>query len=244
MSVTEEGVQQASLMDMAVEIADQQMLDPFAKILRETVVHSTACAEGSTCNNFKQRVRIIRVLRIENWNFWRKYSNHIRTMKRDFAAHAIKVTALDVPPPLQELQQLHHLDEVLNECYLFHGTTLAKAVHIAQQGFDFRLSNPGYYGHGTYFASQACRSHQYTSNNDALRTMLLCRVAVGNPCYAQKVERDLRRPGIHKNMQCYDSVVANPGPMPGHHQGQRTHQEIVLFNQFQAYPEFIIQYVR
>jgi hypothetical protein len=44
---------------------------------------------------------------------------------------------------------------------LFHGACRKTAAKVAMEGFDFRLSKPGYYGHGTYFSSKACKSHQY-----------------------------------------------------------------------------------
>ena len=42
-----------------------------------------------------------------------------------------------------------------------HWTCRKTAAKVAMEIFDFRLSKPGYYGHGMYFSSQACKSHQY-----------------------------------------------------------------------------------
>ena len=242
-SITEQVQEQQSFMDVAVEMKEFGQL---SRIFLESSVHCTALPGWGACDDFKQCFDIIRVFRIENWSLWRKYSDVTRLMKRDLAMHKIQVPVeTAVSNPLQSLQQLHQLDAAVNERYLFHGTTFEKALLIVQQGFDVRLSNPGYYGQGTYFASQACKAHQYASptNVDKLRTMLLCRVAVGDACSAQKVQRELRRPETHGGtLRCYDSVVANPGPMPGHHMGQQTHQEVVIFGQFQAYPEYVIQY--
>ena len=242
-SVTEEAAPRASFMDLAVEVADQQLLALFADVLHAAAAHGTTLTGNSLCDDLRQRFRIIRVLRIENRGLWNKYSQCTRRMKCDLAEHGIEVAALvpTSPSPLHRLQQLHQLDEALNERYLFHGTTLDRALQIAQQGFDFRLSKPGYYGQGTYFTSHSCKAHGYTSSTKGTnaRTMLLCRVAVGDPFYAQKVSEELHRPEIRKNTH---SVVANPGPMAGHLLGMQAHQEIVVFDQFQAYPEFVIQY--
>ena len=39
----------------------------------------------------------------------------------------------------------------------------------------------------------------------------------------------------------YDSVVALPGQMQGHHSHQ-LHTEVVIFDRDQAYPEYIVHY--
>ena len=56
------------------------------------------------------------------------------------------------------------------EVYLFHGTRLDNAIKIALGGFEFRVSKAGAYGMGTYFASQACKSHMYTTTHGAVFT--------------------------------------------------------------------------
>merc|ERR1712129_485548 len=104
------------------------------------------------------------------------------------------------------------------------------AVQIAVEGFDFRLSRAGLYGHGTYFSSQACKSHQYTSDDDQCRTVIISRVALGDAALAEEVDRECRRPPLRSgtSRRC-DCIVANPGPMPGDHAGVQTHQEFVIF---------------
>merc|ERR1719401_1307929 len=89
--------------------------------------------------------------------------------------------------------------EGLNEVYLFHGTSLEIAKAIAVEGFDSRLANEGYYGKGTYFASQACKSHQYRAGNNKGCTaergvIIVSRVALGNPHYAVQVDKKMVRP--------------------------------------------------
>merc|ERR1712060_1025166 len=97
---------------------------------------------------------------------------------------------------------------------------------IVETGFDFRLAEPGHYGRGTYFASQACKAHQYTSpQKRGVRHMLMARVALGQPYFTGHVLRDdARRPPKNGTSTC-DSVVANPGPMRGHQNGHQDHQE-------------------
>ena len=50
------------------------------------------------------------------------------------------------------------LDTSINEVYLFHGTNGDTARHVAEFGFDERVSNlGGLYGAGSYFADAACK---------------------------------------------------------------------------------------
>ena len=45
-----------------------------------------------------------------------------------------------------------------------------------------------------------------------------------------------------RTMHRGDSVIARPGNMPGHRQGMQTHQEFVISEEFQAYPEYVLRY--
>merc|ERR1712176_1592588 len=102
-------------------------------------------------------------------------------------------------------------------------------------GFDFRLSKAGYYGKGTYFASQACKSHKYAvpwhQDKEATRVLLVSRVVVGDAYIATKVDRDCCRPPVREGCdRCCDSVLARPGPMEGHAKKRQSHQEVVIFD--------------
>merc|ERR1711968_391645 len=97
---------------------------------------------------------------------------------------------------------------------------------------------------GSYFASESCKSHQYTCSHHKggcdckeIRIMLLARVALGDPYYATEVDKTLRRPPQREqSSRLYDSIIANPGPMAGHQRGYQDHQEFVIFDKAQAYP--------
>ena len=71
-----------------------------------------------------------------------------------------------------------------NEHLLFHGTSFDTARTICQEGFDFRAKDPVYYGKGTYFASQVRESAQDSQDTLPNTCMILSRVLVGNPEYA------------------------------------------------------------
>merc|ERR1712113_1096242 len=93
-----------------------------------------------------------------------------------------------------------------------------------------------------------CKSHQYTHPEangvrGVIRTVILSRVAIGEPHFAARVDREMRRPpfGAGAGRPC-DSVLVRPGEMAGHHLGHQTHQEVVIFERAQAYPEYIVMY--
>ena len=89
---------------------------------------------------------------------------------------------------------------------------------------------------GTYFACQACKSAQYARDG----TMILARVAIGDPHYATEVNKEVRRPPTKNGRSmCCDSIIARPGPMRNHQSGHQAHQEFVIFEQMQAYPEYV-----
>ena len=107
------------------------------------------------------------------------------------------------------------------------------------------------YGHGVYFACAACKSHQYTcgKHNKACschveRTVIIARVALGDPFYAKEKMLHVRRPPLSDKAVgvTYDSIVVNPGPVWGHHNSSQLHQEFVLFDREQAYPCYVVQY--
>lgn len=239
----------AHFMNVAVELFDPSIKEMFRRcFLDSSSTHQYANQKVlSLCNVFKKGVQVARVMRIENWHLWMKYCDYVRQVRRDLQKYSISAQAPEpvLPSCLRDLAGKHGgLDSGAGECFLYHGTSLETAVKIAHEGFDFRLSKTGgYYGLGTYFASQACKSHQYTQQVTGLRTMLVCRVVVDDIAYADKVDKEVRRPPLHAGTQrCCDSIVAKPGPMAGHANKNQTHQEFVVFDKFQAYPEYIVQY--
>ena len=94
----------------------------------------------------------------------------------------------------------------INEFYLFHGTSLKKAMLICKNGFDPAAADSYcLYGAGSYFAINSCKSHQYSSakasqkGNTSNLVMLVCRVAM--PHCTAKSHKNERRPSEN-----YDSI--------------------------------------
>jgi hypothetical protein len=141
------------------------------------------------------------------------------------------------------------LDSDVNELYLFHGTHFPVALGIAHEGFDMRVNyeGGGYHGQGTYFSDEACKANQYADGepkSSCMRTLILSRVIVGDPWYTDQVNTQCRKPPKRRGTnRDHDSIIAKPGAMDGHPEKWQTHQEFVIFNNDQAYPAFIIQYV-
>ncbi len=210
-----------------------------------------------------QRIKVHKVYQIENWQLYQAYLDGKRRLERQLDAldstHRAEALWPSPPPVFAEYSadlKTAPLDTRLNECYAFHGAGLAKFQKIADSGFDFREAGAvTYYGAGTYFATNACKSHQYTTETNGAavcclggggtrigetsgrRHMVLSRVLLGRIHYAAELCREVKKPPLGA-----DSIVANAGPMPGHHLKVQAHQELVVFDRDQALPEFIIEY--
>eukprot|EP00930_Biecheleria_cincta_P084306 TRINITY_DN73798_c0_g1_i1.p1 TRINITY_DN73798_c0_g1~~TRINITY_DN73798_c0_g1_i1.p1 ORF type:complete len:434 (-),score=74.87 TRINITY_DN73798_c0_g1_i1:68-1369(-) len=237
-------------MQIAVEVLE---LERFQKLLQFSVLHHGYHAGESSCDCMK-RAQVARVLRAENFHLWTTHHNLVQLMRSDLRQRGVHSAPLH-PSPSAVLSDLtaEYVDqdsEVL-QTFLFHGTSFQTAAAIAQEGFDPWLSGPGYYGHGTYFATQACESHQCSTADKEkcngifqdLHTILVSRVASGSIWYADKVDPELLRPPLQDEVKRrYDCVVAKPGPLPGHNKLYQSLQEVVIFEKAQAYPDFIVQY--
>ena len=150
----------------------------------------------------------------------------------------------------------------INEFYLWHGlpativledgTTHETWRIIAEHGFDERIggdTNGKLYGSGCYFADGSSKSNQYskhTANEDGHHCMLRCRVVMGDPYMAQEPYKG-RRPPLNEATPGlpYDSIFAeenvtvNGGRANG---GYQFHNEYVIFNGAQVYPEYAVFY--
>jgi hypothetical protein len=114
---------------------------------------------------------------------------------------------------------------------------------ICKDGFDERVAAlGGLYGAGSYFAINSCKSHQYSSKgNSSNLVMLVCRVAMGSPYCTAKSHKNERRPPENQatHGRPFDSIFARRGIANG---GQQYHNEYVVFDRHQVYPEYIVRY--
>jgi len=113
-----------------------------------------------------------------------------------------------------------------NERFLFHGSKTNAYDLIVRDGFDHRVSNlNGALGAGIYFAAEANTSSTYVTGYN--KRMLYCRVLVGS---SGPGSNGLRRPPVMPGSNLlYDSVTRN-------------NTIYALFDNHQAYPEYIIYY--
>ena len=206
--------------------------------LHRFMVCSAAC-----CNAVASKAQVVSVERIENEHLWQMYQTRKSILRKGLAASSVPKLASKTKwrPNIPSAQEL---DADMNEFYLFHCTSATKAGIIAEHGFDQRVSKlGGRYGAGNYFASNACKSHQYSepSPGSGIRVMLVCRVVMGLPYCAASLHKNARRAPDNPETpgRPFDSVFAEAGVIAN---GDKSHNEYVIYDQSQVYPEYVVHY--
>jgi len=197
-----------------------------------------------------QRLQVARVQRIENVASFREYLQR-RYILRD------AVSRDPVVPLTDQRVKVDHsrlcggvnvgdpLDSTINEVYLFHGTSPEGARGIAHE--DFLLTFAGSaggsaFGRGIYFAEDCIKSDEYTEEAPVgdtfagLRPLLLCRVLLGRLLTSE--DRDVSWEISQVMQSRYDSLMADRRAAVG------TYREFIVFDENQAYAEYIIWYRR
>ncbi|NXU58978.1 PAR12 polymerase, partial [Turnix velox] len=121
----------------------------------------------------------------------------------------------------------------VNEKLLFHGTKISFVEAICVHNFDWRIcgSNGTSYGKGIYFARDASYSHAYCQPSVKTNTMFVARVLVGD--YVRGNATYVRPPTKSVDgLRFYDSCVDN----------ELNPSIFVVFEKYQIYPEYIIDY--
>jgi hypothetical protein len=122
-----------------------------------------------------------------------------------------------------------------NERFLYHGSDESTIKLILKNGFDHRVGdmNTAKYGAGTYFATQAGKSDHFASENTKKeKRMIVARVELGDVFHTQTTMVGTRIPPYKSNSKdCYNSIMSPDS------------QEYVIFNNDQAYPEYVITYI-
>ncbi|XP_061863091.1 zinc finger CCCH-type antiviral protein 1 isoform X2 [Colius striatus] len=121
----------------------------------------------------------------------------------------------------------------VDERLLFHGTKTSFIEAICLHNFDWRIcgSNGTSYGKGSYFARDASYSHRYCQPVVKTNVMFVARVLVGdyirgNTAYVRPPAKSVD--GLRFYDSCVDNVL-NPSIF-------------VIFEKYQIYPEYIIEY--
>lgn len=121
----------------------------------------------------------------------------------------------------------------VDQRFLFHGTNEDLIEAICEQNFDWRVcgSHGTLYGKGSYFARDASYSDRYVKSRTIKKKMFLAQVLVGE--FKRGQSSLVRPPAKDNNQGFYDSCVDN-----------ETNPAIfVVFEKFQVYPEYIIEYL-
>ena len=244
----------------------------------QLTAHNRGCV-GRDGTGQTRRAKVLSVHRVEHKALWKQYWHRRSELLEKHEAYDIKVKPLD-PPAMRHSAHTwwDHLDvdglldqQKLNEAFLFHGTDPDVAlVHITEHGFDERVANlNGLYGAGSYFANQSCKASQYAKATSeyvryeggvrwlTVKTMIIARVALGDPYYATGHRQKARRPPVREQAPqsiwqfltqggmskpgadslTYDSVVANES-------GTQIHREFILYgHEAAAYPEYVVKYI-
>jgi len=212
------------------------------------------------------------VHRVLNDQVWREYATCREGVRE--ACTAEKAELPDGSQTVNHLKQngslsaLPSLDPVVNEHWLFHGTTAEAAKGIAEN--DFRLdmsgSNAGtLYGKGIYLAENATKSDEYGEGPkgpastgeeaemgfEAPRPppgpppplvresyILVCRSTLGRVNYNDEQRPDPDRLQKSCLQGSYDSVLGDRLKL------NRTFREIIVYNDDHVYPEYIVKYER
>jgi hypothetical protein len=209
--------------------------------LEQFMRESSVCCSGSGTSMAK----VVSVERIENFGLWQKYQTQRAVLLKFLESNNASVDNLSAKTRWRpKFASTKDLSSEINEFYLFHGTSLENAHIIAEHGFDERKANlGGLYGAGTYFAINACKSQQYSTkhSNSGQYVMLVCRVILGIPfCTTAKHHHDRRAPDNPATAgRPYDSIFAERDKANG---GQQKHNEYVVFDRTQIYPEYLVRY--
>lgn len=210
-------------------------------MLKRMAVH--ACCHGRDGVFEVEAVRSVRVWWVENPILWTQYCNKAKEMDARSKAQGSQCAPVEPPvaPGLAEMDlparlQPQSLNKSLNEVFLWHGSSKPKVDIIAEAGFDERVSSlGGMLGGGVYFAEDSCKSGQYAEKSIASSRshwFVLSRVLLGRPHYTTAPMPEIRRAPDGS-----DSVVYTPD----HNNGLGHHREFVIYDRFQAYPEFIVE---
>jgi len=138
------------------------------------------------------------------------------------------------------------LDPMINEVYLFHGTSPAGAEGITDNDFDLKRAGTAYgtlFGGGIYFAESCMKADEYVqADSRGLFPVILCRVVLGRVNYCDhkepfKIARQLED-SCTKNRDRYHSVLGDRQKV------MKTFREFIVFDNHQVLPEFICWYRR
>ena len=193
---------------------------------------------------------------------WDKYLERRASIA---ARNPLGCPTLEPPVRTQRFRDLGE-DPRVNECYLFHGTSMTSAGQILREGFLMDLAGQStqarfgprrkcMFAQGIYFSECASKADEYASDQGVLGDvglrssgrrvqlfpMLLCRVVLGRVLGAQRALSDTSDPdSLRKKLKLEhcSSLVGDLEKQCG------TYREFVLPQVDQVFPEYLLLYRR
>jgi hypothetical protein len=219
----------------------------FQKLFDQTFVQKyTRDRRGGRVPDSLQVVRGWRCQNLQNWaEYQDKKESILRNLQQtDGLSGRGGYMWTDAKPEgvLPEIDARFALDADVNERFLFHGTS-AVAAGLITKG-DFRIDKAGsnagtLYGRGIYLAESCAKSDEYTTpDDDDLRYLLIVRSCLGRMLYTAEASPDVDQLVNSCVSGLYDSVLGDREKCRG------TFKEIMVYDDTQAYPEYIIVYRR
>eukprot|EP00446_Apocalathium_sp_SHHI-4_P010767 CAMPEP_0177161582 /NCGR_PEP_ID=MMETSP0367-20130122/5439_1 /TAXON_ID=447022 ORGANISM="Scrippsiella hangoei-like, Strain SHHI-4" /NCGR_SAMPLE_ID=MMETSP0367 /ASSEMBLY_ACC=CAM_ASM_000362 /LENGTH=350 /DNA_ID=CAMNT_0018607317 /DNA_START=1 /DNA_END=1053 /DNA_ORIENTATION=- len=199
------------------------------------------------------KFEVVMVQRNENVKVWTQYyrTRELLAQKaaqEEWATYTSKTeTEVQDCPEAKAFLDKANLNKDVNEFYLFHGTRPTAARAICDNDFLINMAgtNAGtLYGPGIYLAEASSKSDEYSGEDttgifQGLYAMLVCRVTCGNINYTDEVAPDVQ--GLVDSIL---KVGSHHAVLGDREKCRGTYKEFIVFNEKQAYPEYVILYRR
>eukprot|EP01086_Lenisia_limosa_P014842 TRINITY_DN4636_c0_g1_i2.p1 TRINITY_DN4636_c0_g1~~TRINITY_DN4636_c0_g1_i2.p1 ORF type:complete len:206 (+),score=10.07 TRINITY_DN4636_c0_g1_i2:52-618(+) len=181
---------------------------------------------------------ISEVYRVENTKLWKRYSSarqNIADLSRETSGVS---TRSDI------WLKNGSLMKAAGEVYLVHGCPNIALDNIKHYGFDIRYASRSAFGKGIYFADQLCKSTQYINemNKGHLIISRVCLGTVAETDSSQECE-DLRTEPCLVNYSTgkLQNCTCTPHHCSNSLYAKFKHNEYVIFEGAQCYPEYVIE---
>lgn len=141
------------------------------------------------------------------------------------------------------------VDEGINECWLWHGTSEAGVSGITDTDFDMGRAGSAagsMFGRGLYFAESSLKADEYTrADSRGWSPMLMCRVVLGRVNYCNHAKPWELQTELEKSCGAFTGAPGGFHSVIGDREAVRgTFREFVVFDSDQVYPEYIVWYSR
>eukprot|EP00929_Paragymnodinium_shiwhaense_P059752 TRINITY_DN29903_c0_g1_i1.p1 TRINITY_DN29903_c0_g1~~TRINITY_DN29903_c0_g1_i1.p1 ORF type:complete len:574 (+),score=129.57 TRINITY_DN29903_c0_g1_i1:163-1884(+) len=207
-----------------------------------------------------ERLELMKVVAITNDDLWGKYVTRRELVRQElevdsegfekytFDTMAPKASEEDFGESAESISEALAADfgepllSEVNEAFLFHGTSADAAQKITTNDFMISMagSNAGtLFGRGLYLAENCTKSDEYTRPMDTgERCLLICRATLGRMFYWGEKETDPRMCEDKCLRDRYHAVLGDRKKCRG------TFREVVIFDEEQVYPNYILTYRR